>query len=283
MIYVSSSCVKAEHIKDSVKQLVEAGFFNIELSGGTEPYPDLEKDLLMLQDKYNINYLCHNYFPPPQTPFVLNLASLDKEVARMSLDHCKNAIDLSQKLGAKKFAFHAGFLINIPIDQIGKKISKKDMFDRHEAIAQFLNNVRQLLDYSGDRIELYIENNVISEANFKEFDEENLFFFTHEGNLAESKGDTGINYLLDLAHLSVSCNSLGLNFKEELNSLINGTDYIHLSANDGRADLNWAITKDSTVYQNLKDYDISNKTITLETYADIDKIRESFQLIEDLR
>jgi hypothetical protein len=34
MIFVSSSCVKNELIKDSVIELVDVGFKNIELSGG---------------------------------------------------------------------------------------------------------------------------------------------------------------------------------------------------------------------------------------------------------
>ena len=62
MIYVSSTCIKNKLIKDSVESLALAGFTNIELSGGTRYYPDFEKDLLTLQDKYGLNYQLHNYF-----------------------------------------------------------------------------------------------------------------------------------------------------------------------------------------------------------------------------
>ena len=44
MIFISTSCVKAKKIKESVKMLVDKGFKNIELSGGTEYYDDLQKD-----------------------------------------------------------------------------------------------------------------------------------------------------------------------------------------------------------------------------------------------
>ena len=76
MIYISTSCIKNnKKIKTSVEELAINGFSNIELSGGTEPYDQMEYDLLELKDKYNLNYRCHNYFPPPIEPFVLNLAS----------------------------------------------------------------------------------------------------------------------------------------------------------------------------------------------------------------
>ena len=42
-------------------------------------YANFEIDLLELKDKYNLNYQCHNYFPPPQQDFVLNLASLNDD------------------------------------------------------------------------------------------------------------------------------------------------------------------------------------------------------------
>ncbi len=66
MIYVSSSCIRHKKIKDSVKELAENGFQNIELSGGTQYYNNIESDLLKLKEKYNLNYRCHNYFPPPK-------------------------------------------------------------------------------------------------------------------------------------------------------------------------------------------------------------------------
>ena len=67
MIYVSSSCVRADKIKDSVLTLVENGFRNIELSGGTNYYDGFDQDLLELKEKFDINFQCHNYFPPPKS------------------------------------------------------------------------------------------------------------------------------------------------------------------------------------------------------------------------
>lgn len=282
MIYVSSSCVKSDRISTAIEQLVSAGFKNIELSGGTETYADLENDLLSLQEKYQLNYLCHNYFPPPEKPFILNLAALDEETAQLSFEHCKRAIDLSVKLGAELFAFHAGFLINIPLNEIGKKISRKDLFDKEEALKNFHEKLISLMDHAAGRVNLYIENNVLSLENFQEFDHDNPFFFTHAENLAEARGESGINYLLDLAHLKVSCKSLGLDLEDQMEKLIEGTDYLHLSDNDGMRDQNQGLQKNSDLFQSLQKFNLKGKNITLETYTDLGEIRRSYDLIESI-
>ena len=115
-IYVSSSCVRSETIADSVRTLSDAGFCAIELSGGTKPYEDMERDLLELKQSRNLEYRPHNYFPPPQTPFVLNLASDDEAVSTQSMDLVRNALRLCKLLGSKKFGFHAGFFMDIRCD-----------------------------------------------------------------------------------------------------------------------------------------------------------------------
>ena len=51
-----------------------------------------------LKDKYNLNYRCHNYFPPPKKPFVINLASLNDEVFQMSFKHLKKTISFVKHL-----------------------------------------------------------------------------------------------------------------------------------------------------------------------------------------
>ena len=80
MIYVSSACVKARRIGDAVQQLADAGFTCIELSGGTIHYSGWKTDLFKLKEENGLHYLFHNYFPPPEKPFVLNLASLDDAI-----------------------------------------------------------------------------------------------------------------------------------------------------------------------------------------------------------
>ena len=66
MIFISSSCIKKEKIKDSVQELAREGFKNIELSGGTNYYEGYDEDLEELKAKFNLKYQIHIYFPAPK-------------------------------------------------------------------------------------------------------------------------------------------------------------------------------------------------------------------------
>lgn len=281
MIYISSSCVKAPTIRASIEILVQRGFHNIELSGGTNYYEGLKEDLLELKAKYNLNLLCHNYFPPPQTPFVLNLASLDEETNRKSVEHVKKVLDLSRLLDAKKFAVHAGFIIDIPLHQLGKPIDEITLFDREKAFDKFCENVQILMDYAGT-IEFYIENNVLSYSNYQTYAPQNPFFFTDLEGYQELNQRLTVKPLLDVAHLKVSAQSLDRDFEKELFVLNQCTDYIHISDNDGLHDTNRHLEQGGKLYEQLAQVDLRDKTITLEVYNGLEKVEETYKNIKEL-
>lgn len=278
MIYISSSCIKNDKIKDSVQELAQSGFQNIELSGGTKYYKDFETDLLELKDKYNLNYRCHNYFPPPKKPFVLNLASLNDETFQMSFDHLKEVISLSIRLGAAKFAFHAGFFIDIKLNEIGKKLSKDNLFDEELAINRFCN-AYDIIKRQANNVSLFIENNVFSKTNAKTYDGENPFMMTNFREYKSLKERIDFNLLLDVAHLKVSANTLGLNWEDEFENMMNVSSYIHVSDNDGFHDLNNQLTKKSNLLRMLEQTDTKDKDFTLEIYDGMDAIKQSFNVL----
>ena len=279
MIYVSSSCVKATTIKESVLTLADAGFRNIELSGGTKYYPDYERDLLMLQDKFSINYLIHNYFPPPVKPFVLNLASLNNKIFKESIDLCVRAIKLSKKLGCNRYAVHAGFLIDVKTDEIGKRVGLSRQFDKVKALKRFSDAWKILREEAKSDVSLYIENNVLSSTNAITFSGNNPFLLTDNNGYLELKEQIDFNLLLDLAHLKVSANSLAIDYEVEMKNLLPHTDYIHISENDGLHDKNMRIDGSSKLIIELKKYNMKNRVITLEVYDGIDNIMESYKLV----
>ena len=100
MIYVSTACVKNNSIKESVLELAQLGYKNIELTGGTTYYDGFERDLLELKESHNLNYLLHNYFPPPNEHFILNIASLNNDIYDRSIEHCLRAVNLCKLLGS---------------------------------------------------------------------------------------------------------------------------------------------------------------------------------------
>lgn len=281
MIYISSSCVKNNKIKDSVIDLAESGFKNIELSGGTEFYEGFMDDLLDLKNKYNLNYMCHNYFPPPKGHFVLNLASLNDDVYYKTLDHLSEAISLSKELGAKKFGFHAGFFVDIKVNEIGKKISKVELFDKNQSIQRFIDGYKWLFERSGS-VELYIENNVFSSTNAKTYENKNIFMLTNSYEVDDLNMNLDFNLLLDIAHLKVSSRTLGLDFEKEFNYLIQKSNYIHVSDNDALHDLNYGVTKDSKLAFLLSQQNLKNKDFTLEVYDTLPKIHETYELLTEI-
>ena len=280
MIYVSSCSVRADSIRESVDTLAKAGIRNIELTGGTRYYPEYEDDLLELKIKYDLNYLVHNYFPPPPEPFILNLATLDEKVHKLSVEHCLNAIKLSRRLGCEKYGVHAGFLIDFSMSEVGKKIERRRLYDRAKAMKQFINAWNILKSEASKDIRLYIENNVISSTNARTYQGENPFLLTDYSGYQELKEHLEFTLLLDLAHLKVSVNSLDLDFSNEARQMLSLTDYLHISGNDGLHDQNNGIENDVEIQGVLKQSDITGKTITLEIYEGIPSILKSMEWLD---
>ena len=281
MIYISTSCIKNTKIKDSVEELATNGFKNIELSGGTEYYDNFENDLLDLKDKYNLNYRCHNYFPPPKKHFVLNLASLNDETFQISFKHLQRVIALSNRLGADKFAFHAGFFIDIKLREIGKKLSKDHLFNEDESISRFCDAFQDLQKQACG-VSLFIENNVFSSSNADTYDGENPFMMTNFNEYVSLKEKIDFNLLLDVAHLKVSARTLKLNWEEEFEKMMDASSYVHVSNNDGFHDLNNQLTKTSILTSMLRQSDTRNKDFTLEIYDGMDAIKRSHETLAEV-
>ncbi len=281
MIFVSSACSNKKFIYDVVTDLASHGFHNIELSGGTQYYKNYENDLIHLQDKYNLQYLIHNYFPPPEDDFVINLASSDDTIYQKSLDQLRRAVDLSHRLNLKKFGFHAGFLVDIAAKKIGKRLETGTISNREKAMDRFCEGYMELQKEAGN-IELYIENNVYSASNWDVFGECKPFLLLCNEDFIELQKRISFKLLLDIALLFVTSQTMDLNFNSELQSLVGKSDYLHLSDNDGRHDLNRSIAPHSHIGQQLHCLQLVNKTITLEIYQGLEATRQSLMNLSTL-
>lgn len=280
MIYISSSCVKYNSIAKSVDFLAKNGFKNIELSGGTNYYPNFESDLSQLKAKYNLSFLIHNYFPPPQKHFVLNLASLNDEIFENTINHYQKAINLAKKIGAKKYGLHAGYFINPSVTELGKKMKLSKVSNKNDAIDRFCEGFKIIKKDAGS-IDLYVENNVISSSNHQSYCE-NIFMLTNSKEYFSLKEKIDFNLLLDIGHLKVSCHTLKLNFEVEIKTLWEQSNYIHLSDNDGLHDSNNSILPESAFYNFLKKENLGDKTFSLEIYNDFDDLKNTYRLLTNL-
>lgn len=283
MIFISSTSSKKRKLREAIVELAQEGFKNIELTGGTEYEPQYLDILLELKNKYLLNFRVHNYFPIPEKPFVLNLASNNDKVIKASRKMILEAFKLSEQLGANKYGVHAGFRINPAVDELGKKIGKSELTDVNVARAQFFEHVHELkLEGEKHNVQLYIENNVFSATNFESFKNENPFLLTNFQEYISYQGKLEASLLLDVAHLKVSAQTLNLNFEDEMRHFLEVCDYLHLSDNDGKSDSNHSLKNDTLIVNLLKEYGVKNKTVTLEVYEDLKRVHESYDLIQNL-
>jgi len=229
--------------------------------------------LQKLKSEYDLNYQIHNYFPPPQKHFVLNLASPNKSIHTITLNHCKKAIELAERLGIDKYGIHAGFLMDPVVKELGKPISNNRFCDRNEALDIFYEAYKAIKSHSS-KVEVFIENNVVSEKNFLTFGM-NPFLLTDFDSWLELKQYIEFPLLLDLAHLKVSCTTLRRDFQSDAKKLLAVSEYLHLSDNNGKEDANENLLADSDILKILQGHDLDKKTITLEIYKDLNSIKES--------
>ena len=276
MIYVSTACVKTRDLDQAIRTLHEAGFTKIECSGGTSYRDDIANLLQEWLDR-GVSFLLHNYFPPAPHPFVLNLASEDKAIARQSVDLVRRALKLSRLLNASRYAVHAGYLVEPQESELGHPMGIKRVRTREVGLQHFHENLAKCVQ-EAERlsVDLYIENNVLSSANYNEFHQINPFLFTDSSEVESIAGGFDCKPLVDFGHLYVSCKSLGLDFASEAQKLCQQTDYYHVSDNDGTADQNRGLLPGSPIQKVLQHLDLSGKIITLEIYDGLPSLQNTF-------
>ncbi len=282
MIFVSSSCLTHNKISETITELAEAGIKNIELSGGTDYYCDIENDLDKLRKKYDLNYVCHSYFPPPKKHFAVNLASCNDEIYEASINHYRDCIKMLKRLNIGILSIHAGILVETKADDLGNKIVPKVLYDEDEAYDRFVNAYSFLQDMCNKNgIKLYLENHVLSAANYESFGNKNYFMMTDYQSVIKMKRKMKFNLLLDLAHLHVSCGSLGLPYADQCSKLIPMAEWFHVSENNGRIDQHLSLKEGSAICVQAMSVKDTEKNVTLETVGSIGGILNSKKIMEN--
>ena len=279
-IYISSSGVNFNKLEKNIIYLAKNGIQNIELSGGCKYEKNVKIKLDKLKKKYELNFLIHNYFPAPKKNFVLNIGSCNEAIYQRTLKFYEKTIDLCAKMGIERYGIHSGFLIDIKSSELGKKIKKRELYEKSKSIKRLVKGYRHLKKYSHGRVEIYLENNVITKNNLIEYGENPLLFTCYSDYLLLKK-NFKFKILLDLAHLKVSTKTLGINFLTEVKKFKKFVEYVHASGNNSLRDSNNSICQDNqikTAIKELKNADI----FTLEVYEDIKLILKSKKVCEKL-
>lgn len=214
---------------------------------------------------------------------MLNLASNNKYVKQKTESHIKAAIDIASSIGANTYSFHAGYLVDPNPAELGRQVTKRPLFDRHQAKNRFIDKCISLSNYaSGKGIKLLIENNVLSHSNYMHFGC-NPFLMVDAEECVEVMSAIGgnIGLLVDVAHLKVSAKTMSFDQYEFLRKTDKWIESYHLSDNDGFSDSNSPISSSSWFWPYLNT-DVND--LVLEVYSSDDKtIIAQYELVLEMR
>jgi len=241
MVYLSTNCLPELGFFETLDQLRKNGIRQFEFSYGGSDVDGLDETVHLDRERY----LVHNYFPPPEDPFILNLASPDEDIGRRSVNVAEEAIDLCNLVGASVYTIHGGFVAD---PSLSLKFRIEDIRQtKEEARERFLRRLDRVLAYANDRgVSVAIENNVVAEHHRLE-GRNPFFLFADEADfqwLMESVSSDDIGVLLDLGHLKVSSNVLDFDPRSTIEALEDDLLAVHLHDNDGRQDRHQPVSSD---------------------------------------
>ena len=256
--------------------------FNLEFSSNL---PYLENNVEYFS-KYPKKKLIHIYFPAPKNPFVINLASEDKNILNKSIEHSKLNIQRTSKYDLPFYAVHAGFCIDPKISSLGKLIKGKKEFDRSRNRNIFYKSLNELVKYAIDfGVDLLIENNVLSAKNFLGNNSKNIFLCVESDEIIkvlDQINSPNIGLLLDTGHLKVSSTSLGKNLFEEVSRILPYVKAVHHSDNDGFSDNNKAIDENYWFLPFMKDLNKSHHVLEVKN-INAESIKTQLKILKDAK
>ncbi|MFS4466251.1 GNAT family N-acetyltransferase [Maribacter sp. 2210JD10-5] len=239
---VSSLAFKGNN-REEIVRLAKENNWTIEFSSS---FP-FQEDMIDFFIKINVIRLAHNYFPAPESPFVINLASRNEEIRQRSIAHCIQGLELSSKCEAPCFSAHAGFCVDPDPNQLGKNLNINIDIDRNLNWKLFLDSIQVIL-LEAERLNVLflIENNVTAKFNLRNDGQEVLFCSRAEEmvRLIEEVDSDNFGLLLDTAHLKVSSLALNFNISKAVQTIKPFVKYVHHSDNDGSRDTNDSINED---------------------------------------
>jgi sugar phosphate isomerase/epimerase len=285
-IYVSTNAFRESHFASIIETCQEYKIQNIELSFIATMDEKEIQGLSHLCNSMEFQFLIHNYFPRPREPFVLNLASNNERSLSLSLEHCKKAIDLSAALHAPFYSVHAGFCFSASPEHLGQTIKEVCFIPKEVARRIFIRSLQNLADYAmGKDVWIAIENHVVEARNLVNGENKYLLGATAEEllDLLASIQRENVGVLLDLGHLKISANTLGISPEKFIKDLSPKVIALHLHENNGIMDEHSIIFRDSWFWKPIKENISGDIYCILEVNRiEAKEINEQVKLISSL-
>ena len=235
MIYVSTGSLTRGDlalVAASPKLLRGAG-----LELGSALPADLARDVLAMVEQGGCKALVHHYFPPPDDPFVINLASSDPDVLERSLEHCRGSLRLCARLGSS-YSVHAGLALDPDPADLGRPLADHPVIPMERAMDIFMRSVEALAAEARSLgVGLAVENNVV--AGFNAPDGVNrVCLVASADQIGEflERAPESVGLLLDLGHLKVSAAVLGFDAPATCEMAAPRVTALHLHDNCARVD-----------------------------------------------
>jgi len=271
-VWFSSGAFKSRDISNVLSEAESLGIQGIELSSGMSYQQDILAPVRAQNKADKQRFLVHNYFPPPEIPFVLNVGALDEENLVKTREMGRFSLQLAKELGAPFYSIHAGFAARLKPEQLGKPKEQArsitaDDIDREAAYEVMIQTVREMADFAATlQLDVLIENNVISPLYLEKMPL-NPLLLTEGKEAAQFFVDIdrdNVGLLLVVAHTKVSATALGFKPDAFVEQVAEHVRCLHLSDNDGREDSNQPFDETAWFIPWLKDF--SDREMVIEAY-----------------
>jgi sugar phosphate isomerase/epimerase len=285
-IYVSTGAFDHQKFNAILELCLKYDIKNVELSSAVGYEPNLLKAVFESHEK-GINFLVHNYFPPAEEAFVLNLASTNDETLYRSRQHCKEAIDLCVEINSPFYSVHSGLAIELEPQLLGRpkaqaKLCNASSVPYEKAYGNFVESLLEINRYAKSKgIGFLIENNLMTPLQRTTGQDEVFLMVSAEEveRVMQDINDPNFGVLVDIGHLNVSAEARGFDREDFIRQLSPYIRAFHLSENDGRTDQNLSIHDDSWFLPILKDFPES--AFVIEAYdLSITQIKEQIQIVK---
>lgn len=268
-----------------IKKLIENDIKNIELSGGVKYQPKIKKQLMEIKTKYYTNFIIHNYFPPPENEFILNIASPVESERLRSLQFIKDGIELANHIKSPLYTFHAGYTTKMDLNDKGYFLPNSDYNNDLESgkknLYSALNKLKEIA--KDKKVRLGVENLFPHDygKNYSLLTKpEEIFNF-----LERYRENDYVGLLLDLGHLNVSSFYLDFDKEKMLDELVSNyrdkVFEIHLSNNDGQKDSHDIVKRGDHQIETIKNYNLTDIPIVIEsknlTFSEFKKIENNLR------
>ena len=279
-LFASTNCLPSKtNLSEKLKLYASVGIFKVDLGAGVTVS---EMELDNLYGKKDFEFQIHNYFPPPEESFVLNLASSDDATVKLSHAMATNAVDLLTKLNGNIYSVHPGFVTD-PTGFGGISFTfppPKSPKDRIVAMERFISNLRSLASHAEKQnIQIIVENQVIDrDLNGKILLDTASEFL----DLFRSIPSSALGMLLDTGHLNVTSKTLGFDRIEFIELLAPHIRAMHIHDNDGTADYHRPIKPDSWILEVLKHPLLKSVPAVIEAkFESLQDLQRHFFWLED--